>query len=377
MRDVRSRRSWPCDGHRLPARRRCATYWSAGARYRAARAAAAVVGAERGAAGGGGARVRPRPSELVRGDRRRSRPISIYGGTTGALAAIAEAARRPRDAVRPRPRRLSQRLKRVGPMRRWSMRSPRASSRPSSAGRRVHDDVERGDRAPRTATRYGVYAGRDPQHLSAAACDARFRACRSGRRCACIGSARRSVPGRGLEDAVAALGRAGVAGELTLRGRAQAGYLEALRQLAATHAPRLSIVHQPPAPPDAMVDLARGYDVGLALEQMDVAQPPAVPDEQGVHLHPRRGGGGDHRHAGAARARRRSRARGGAGAARRRRGAGRGVRALGRRIRRRSTARSGPRGRRRRGAGTGSTSAERGSAATGWSRRRWREGPAA
>jgi glycosyltransferase involved in cell wall biosynthesis len=77
-------------------------------------------------------------------------------------------------------------------------------------------------------------------------------------------------PGRGLEEAVAAAGRAGVRAELALRGRAQAGYLEALQQLAAAHAPRLRVVHHPPASPDAMVDLARGYDVGLALEQMDV-----------------------------------------------------------------------------------------------------------
>ncbi len=76
-------------------------------------------------------------------------------------------------------------------------------------------------------------------------------------------------PGRGLEDAVAAAGRASVPIEFTLRGRAQDGYLEGLRQLATTHAPLLTIVHQPPAAPDTMVELARGYDVGLALEQMD------------------------------------------------------------------------------------------------------------
>jgi hypothetical protein len=75
-------------------------------------------------------------------------------------------------------------------------------------------------------------------------------------------------PGRGLEEAVAALGRADVSAELTLRGQPHAGYLEMLGHLASTRAPRLTVTHQPPAPPDAMVDLARGYDVGLALEQM-------------------------------------------------------------------------------------------------------------
>src|SRR6185436_16389511 len=73
-------------------------------------------------------------------------------------------------------------------------------------------------------------------------------------------------PGRGLEAAVTALGRAGVSAELTLRGRPHDGYLEALQRLAAAHAPRVVVIHQPPAAPDAMVDLARGYDVGLALD---------------------------------------------------------------------------------------------------------------
>ena len=74
--------------------------------------------------------------------------------------------------------------------------------------------------------------------------------------------------GRGLEDAVLALGRAGIAAQLALRGRPQSGYLDALTGLAAARAPRLEIVHLDPAPPDAMVEVARGYDVGLALEQM-------------------------------------------------------------------------------------------------------------
>ena len=69
-----------------------------------------------------------------------------------------------------------------------------------------------------------------------------------------------------------ALGRAArmvpFGAELALRGRPQSGYLESLRALAASHAPELRIVHPAPAPPDQMIDLARGFDVGLALEQM-------------------------------------------------------------------------------------------------------------
>jgi len=73
-------------------------------------------------------------------------------------------------------------------------------------------------------------------------------------------------PGRGLEDAVRAMGLAGIPGELHLRGRAIADYMKELERLAVDVAPALRIVHHAPAPPDAMVDLCRGLDVGLALE---------------------------------------------------------------------------------------------------------------
>jgi glycosyltransferase involved in cell wall biosynthesis len=74
-------------------------------------------------------------------------------------------------------------------------------------------------------------------------------------------------PGRGLEDVVRAAGECGIAAQLHLRGRAVAGYLHRLRALAAAVAPKLSIHHEEPGAPDAMVDLCRGYDVGLSPEQ--------------------------------------------------------------------------------------------------------------
>ena len=73
-------------------------------------------------------------------------------------------------------------------------------------------------------------------------------------------------PGRGLEEAIAGFGRAGICAELTLRGQPHDGYLDGLEKLAAAQAPNLRLVYEPPAPPDAMVDLARFHDVGLALE---------------------------------------------------------------------------------------------------------------
>jgi glycosyltransferase involved in cell wall biosynthesis len=73
--------------------------------------------------------------------------------------------------------------------------------------------------------------------------------------------------GRGLEDVVRAMGLAGLRGELHLRGRSAAGYLEALERLRAEVAPRLLLRPHPPSPPDEMVAACRGYDVGLSLER--------------------------------------------------------------------------------------------------------------
>ncbi|MFQ5668640.1 MAG: hypothetical protein ACE5I7_19730, partial [Candidatus Binatia bacterium] len=73
-------------------------------------------------------------------------------------------------------------------------------------------------------------------------------------------------PRRGLEDAVHAMGRAGIPGELHLRGRAVTEYLRSIRSMAAAAAPDLRVIHHEPCPPDSMVDSCRGYDVGLAVE---------------------------------------------------------------------------------------------------------------
>jgi hypothetical protein len=75
-------------------------------------------------------------------------------------------------------------------------------------------------------------------------------------------------PGRGIEDAIGAVGSAEFPAELHLRGAPVRGYVDHLRGLAATSAPRLAIVHHEPEPPDPVELCRRGsYDVGLALEQ--------------------------------------------------------------------------------------------------------------
>lgn len=75
---------------------------------------------------------------------------------------------------------------------------------------------------------------------------------------------------RGLEDAVAGAGLLSVPVELYLRGNADGAYIDALTTLAKRVAPNLRIIFHPPAPPDQMIALARGYHVGLALEHPHV-----------------------------------------------------------------------------------------------------------
>jgi hypothetical protein len=71
--------------------------------------------------------------------------------------------------------------------------------------------------------------------------------------------------GRGLEEAIEALGVSGIDARLHVRGVLASGF--DVRALAATKAPRLSIEVLEPGLPDEMTRLARGYDVGLSLEQ--------------------------------------------------------------------------------------------------------------
>jgi glycosyltransferase involved in cell wall biosynthesis len=74
-------------------------------------------------------------------------------------------------------------------------------------------------------------------------------------------------PQRGLEDVVRAAGEARVPVELHLRANPMPGYLDSLRRLAAAAAPQLVLVLHDPASPDDMVTLAQPYDAGLACEE--------------------------------------------------------------------------------------------------------------
>ena len=76
-------------------------------------------------------------------------------------------------------------------------------------------------------------------------------------------------PGRGLEDIIRAAGVAGFTGELHLRGQPSIGYDREIVGLASSAAPKMPVFFHDPVPPDAMIDSCRDYDIGLSLEVPD------------------------------------------------------------------------------------------------------------
>jgi len=74
-------------------------------------------------------------------------------------------------------------------------------------------------------------------------------------------------PGRGLEDVIRAIGTANVPIELHLRARPIVSYGESLQQMSAAVAPRMTLVTHDPMTPDDMVRCAQPYDAGLSCEE--------------------------------------------------------------------------------------------------------------
>lgn len=263
-RDVRSRRHWGATIINYRKGDSGLTYWWTGVRARASRAAVATFGVER----------TPLPvavraygrvhAELVRAAAAEPADL-IYGGTTGALAAVAEAGRRTRT-----PYALD-----LEDFHSGETSGPDAPLVDALAARVEHAVLPRATFLTTSSEqiagayreRYGVEAGIVHNTFPLPAQPPDFLRV-DPRKLRVYWFSQTIGPGRGLEDAVVALGRAGVAAELALRGRPHGDYMEELKQLAGAHAPLLEVTHQLPAPPDAMVDLARGYDVGLAIERM-------------------------------------------------------------------------------------------------------------
>jgi glycosyltransferase involved in cell wall biosynthesis len=263
--DVMSRRAWKTET--IDYRRgRGTTYWWSGARHRAARAAAAAIGPAHAPftiVSRAFGRVH---SELVRAIAADPGDL-IYGGTTGALAAIADAARRSGT-----PYGVD-----LEDFHSGETSGPTAPLVDALAAR-VESAAIGGAAFVTTSSEAIASAYKRRDGIDAIVIHNTFAIPARPPDVERIDPSRLRLywfsqtigPTRGLETAIVAAGRAGIAAELTLRGRPLPGYLESLRALAATHAPRLALVHQQPAPPDAMVDLSRGHDVGLALEIGDV-----------------------------------------------------------------------------------------------------------
>ena len=262
--DVASRRSWKAEVIDYRRGDGGAAYWWTGARYHAARAMARAIGPERiplSVASRAFGRVH---SELVRAIAADPGDL-IYGGTTGALAAIAEAARRSGTPY-------------AVDLEDFHSGETSGPDAPlvDALSARVERAVMSGAAFVTTASEAIASAYNARDGVRSAVIHNTFALPSQAPDVSRVAPERLRVywfsqtigPGRGLEDAVLALGRAGVAAHLALRGRPLTGYLDSLTELAAAHAPRVEIVHLAPAPPDAMVDCARGFDVGLALEQM-------------------------------------------------------------------------------------------------------------
>jgi glycosyltransferase involved in cell wall biosynthesis len=260
--DVRLQRSWPVSVVNYRKGQSGATYWWTGAQHRAARMAVAALGSDRATmpvVARAFARVHAalvqavcaQPAEL------------IYGGTTGALAAIAEAARRSGT-----PFGID-----FEDLHSAETSGPEAPAIDGLAAR-IERDVIR-DAAFITTSSEAIAAEYQRRYSVDATVIHNTFPLPSKR--PDWSRARPGVfraywfsqtigPGRGLEAAVTALGRIGVDAELTLLGRAQEGYLKTIYAVAAAGVSRVAIHHQPPVAPDDMVDFVRGYDVGLALD---------------------------------------------------------------------------------------------------------------
>jgi hypothetical protein len=240
-----------------------ATWLRSGARYKAARAFASLVtSVPQSVATAAFARVH---RELV--DAILEEPADlIYGGTTGAIAAVAEAGRRSGTAfavdfedfhcaehASPEGD-LSNTL--GGLVMRWS-----------SAGAAF---VTAGSAAIARACQEDLGIASIPINnvfpLPASAPD---RTGRPDRRHALsvYWFSQTVGPTRGLEDIVRALGATARPASLTLRGCALPGYMEALGALAANAAPRLDLQHLPPVSPLQMIDECRPFDLGVSAEQ--------------------------------------------------------------------------------------------------------------
>lgn len=255
-------RAWRWDAFDIARDSAPASWLLNGGRFRAAQMLASMLGPSRSYAlavrafsrvhDGLVSRIIEEPADL------------IYGGTTGALAAVAEAGRRSgtRFAVDFEDFHCAEKDD-----------SPDGRLANELAGMVMRDVahdaafITAGSRAIARACqhRYGVDAlpvnnvfplpGRSPDFDGSAVDVPRF-----------YWFSQTIDAGRGLEDIVRAAGRLSRPGELHVRGVSRNGYVDGLRALAAQVAPQLAVHIHAPSDPTTIVDGCRSYSIGLALE---------------------------------------------------------------------------------------------------------------
>jgi hypothetical protein len=192
----------------------------------------------------------------------------FYGGTTGALAATAEAAARQdvpfaldlEDFHSGEQQGTDAALVNALAARIESELLPRAAAL-TTAGTAIRDEYQ---------TRYGVVATSVNNTFPLPVSAPRIVDRRSGDPLRMYWFSQTIGPDRGLEEVIAAVGMAGVPAELHLRGRPVADYAADLQRLVSEVAPALHLTIHAPISPDSMVDACRPFDIGLAVEQPDV-----------------------------------------------------------------------------------------------------------
>ena len=231
-----------------------------GARFKAANAVAAGVGVERVPAALASRAFSRAHDELVQAVSSEAADF-IYGGTTGALAAVAESA-----AALGVPYGIDFEDFHSGE------HDVTSGVREHALAARIERDVIAGARvvtasSPMISSAYASKYGVAPVTIHNT-----FSMIPSAGATPAAGPLRlywfsQTIgAGRGLEDVIRAAGQLDAGVELHLRGRATAESVTALRTLQKDAAPALTLVVHEPAAPDEMVKLARGYDAGLSCE---------------------------------------------------------------------------------------------------------------
>ena len=189
----------------------------------------------------------------------------VYGGTTGALAAVAEAAHRlgVPYALDLEDFHTGERSAQVGDLTVIAERIerlvlPGAAFLTTSSAMIADAYVDKYGLRPRTI--HNTFSLDLPEPAGSL----------EGEPLRCYWFSQTLGAGRGLEDFIRAAGHARLTAELHLRAGVTQPYLDDLMRFSRAAAPSLAITLHEPGGPDAMVRLARGYDLGLSGEEPTV-----------------------------------------------------------------------------------------------------------